>query len=127
MEPSTTKPEDRAKMVAGVRTLSLFYIGGALLLLALSIPLLLGMVPPNGLYGFRVEKTMSDATIWYAANKVLGADLLIASLVLLGTSVFLFTRRHVLTVLRVAMVGLAVTVLAVGAAIAHTAMAIGHM
>jgi uncharacterized membrane protein YfcA len=38
------------------------------------------MVPPNRWYGFRVAKTFSDERIWYAANRVMGYDLLIAGL-----------------------------------------------
>ena len=38
------------------------------LIAALSIPLLLRRVPPNGLYGFRTPRTLSSPDIWYPAN-----------------------------------------------------------
>jgi len=40
--------------------LSLF--SGALLA-ALSVPMIMGKIPPNGLYGFRVKKTMENPDI----------------------------------------------------------------
>jgi uncharacterized membrane protein len=43
---------------------------------------ILEKVPPNRWYGFRVAKTFSDERIWYAANRVMGYDLLIAGLVI---------------------------------------------
>ena len=33
-------------------------------LIALSIPLIPGKVPPNGLYGFRTPKTLSSRDVW---------------------------------------------------------------
>jgi len=39
---------------------------------ALAIPMILGRVPPNSLYGFRTSKTLSSQEIWYASNRVCG-------------------------------------------------------
>jgi hypothetical protein len=47
----------------------------------ISLPLVLGLVPPNSLYGFRTSLTLSSSAIWYAANGFLGWALLIAALV----------------------------------------------
>jgi hypothetical protein len=33
------------------------------LLAALSVPMIMGKIPPNGLYGFRVRKTMENPEI----------------------------------------------------------------
>lgn len=41
-------------------------------LIVLAIPLMLGMVPPNSLYGFRTPKTLSSPQIWYPANRISG-------------------------------------------------------
>ena len=38
-------------------------------LIIISLPLILGVVPPNHVYGFRTNKTLSDEKIWYKANK----------------------------------------------------------
>jgi len=48
--------------------------------IVISIPGILEKVPPNSWYGFRVAKTFSDERIWYAANRVMGIDLLLAGL-----------------------------------------------
>lgn len=43
--------------------------------------------PPNGTYGFRTKKTLSDPKIWYAANRASGHDLLVAGAVITASSV----------------------------------------
>jgi hypothetical protein len=68
----------------------LFQFSG-LLLIALSIPLILGKIPPNGLYGFRVKKTMENPDIWYPVNKYSGKWLLaVGSVMVLAASVLFF-------------------------------------
>ena len=57
-------------------TLMIMFLLTGLLLSALSIPLILGIIPPNGLYGFRVRKTIENPEIWYAVNKRSGIGLL---------------------------------------------------
>jgi uncharacterized membrane protein len=51
------------------------YLVGYLLpivMAALALPLILGKVPPNQLYGFRTPKTLSSPAIWYPANRIAG-------------------------------------------------------
>ena len=48
------------------------------MLILLGIPLILRIVPPNYIYGFRIPKTLSDDGVWYAANYVAGWDLVLA-------------------------------------------------
>jgi hypothetical protein len=60
--------------------LILFVVSG-LVLVGISIPLILGKIPPNGWYGFRVRKTMENPEIWYPVNQFAGKRLLLASLV----------------------------------------------
>lgn len=55
---------------------ALLYGLAGLLFIAIGIPLALKRVPPNRWYGFRTAKTLSNQTIWYAANRVVGTDLL---------------------------------------------------
>ena len=50
---------------------------GGVLSMALSIPLIRGRIPPNGLYGFRVKKTLADPRIWYPVNTYAGKWLLV--------------------------------------------------
>jgi hypothetical protein len=63
--------------------LIVLFIGTPALLIALSIPLLQGRVAPNGWYGVRTRKTLSDERIWYAANRGGGRLLLKGGIVLL--------------------------------------------
>ncbi len=55
----------------------------ALLILAASIPLVIGIVPRNSVYGIRTSKTMSDDAVWYPANRFGGWTLIAACLVYL--------------------------------------------
>lgn len=47
------------------------YVVPAIVILV-SIPMILGKVPPNRLYGFRTPKTLSSPDIWYPANRASG-------------------------------------------------------
>jgi uncharacterized membrane protein len=49
-----------------------------LVLIVVSIPLVMGVVPPNWIYGLRTAKTMSNPQIWYEANRHAGANLIVA-------------------------------------------------
>lgn len=51
------------------------------LLFLLSAPLVLRLVPPNRLYGFRNRKTLSRPDIWYPANGFAGYALMLAAAV----------------------------------------------
>lgn len=64
--------------------LVIFYVAAGLLLAGLSIPLILRRIPPNGLYGFRVRKTLENPEIWYTVNVFAGKRLLLVGL---GTAV----------------------------------------
>lgn len=47
---------------------------------ALGIPMMLGLVPPNRIYGFRTRRTLANRELWYRANRFAGYALFIASL-----------------------------------------------
>ena len=51
------------------------FVGTGLLLSTLAIPMILKKIKPNGLYGFRVRKTMENPEIWYAVNAYSGKRL----------------------------------------------------
>jgi uncharacterized membrane protein len=59
-----------------MRALTALYLGAGILLIALSLPLIQGRVPPNAWYGFRVPKTLNDPEVWYLANAYAGRLLL---------------------------------------------------
>ena len=54
--------------MADKELLLLLYCAAGVLLAGLSIPLIRRKVPPNGLYGFRIEKTMNNPELWYLVN-----------------------------------------------------------
>lgn len=55
----------------------------ALIVLALSIPLVMGLIPRNRLYGIRTRKTLADDRTWHAANRFGGWTLIVGSLIYL--------------------------------------------
>jgi uncharacterized membrane protein len=64
-------------------TLLLMQVVASLLLIGLSVPLIQRKIPPNGLYGFRVPRTLRDPVVWYEANAYAGKCLIWAGLVIL--------------------------------------------
>jgi hypothetical protein len=65
------------------------YVGTGLLLCILSIPMILKKVKPNGLYGFRVKKTLENPDIWYAVNCYSGKWLLATGLITIISTIVL--------------------------------------
>jgi uncharacterized membrane protein len=55
--------------------LLMFLVGGAVLI-GFSLPLILGRVPPNPWYGFRVGRSIDDPKLWYPVNAYSGRWLL---------------------------------------------------
>jgi uncharacterized membrane protein len=66
--------------------LVMFLISGVILV-ALSIPMILGKVAPNAIYGFRIPDTMNNPRIWYAVNAYSGKWLLITGLISIATCI----------------------------------------
>ena len=64
-----------------------FFIPASITLL-LALPLLLGLIPPNRLYGVRTATTLADKRRWYDANRYAGWTLLGASLFYLAIAAF---------------------------------------
>jgi uncharacterized membrane protein len=65
----------------------------ALLLFIVAVPLVLGAIPRNRLYGFRTRRTLSDDAIWYSVNRFAGFALMIASaLYLAATMIWPYSR-----------------------------------
>jgi uncharacterized membrane protein len=55
-------------------------LGLSVVLILVAIPLALGKVPPNVVYGFRTRATLADEDVWYDANAYFGRRLIVASL-----------------------------------------------
>jgi uncharacterized membrane protein len=66
------------------------FLFSGVLLAALSVPMIKGKIPPNGIYGFRVKKTMENPDIWYPVNAYSGKWLLIVGLVMVFAAIGLF-------------------------------------
>lgn len=75
--------------------MGLWVILTGLIIAGVSIPLILRMVPLNGLYGVRTAKTLSSPTAWYAGNVYGGKALLIAGLttIIIGLLIPVLTTR----------------------------------
>ncbi len=92
----------------------------------IGIPFILHIVPPNQMSGFRVDKTLSNERIWYAANRVMGIDLLIAGTVILGTTIA--TRIFLRDEKRLADgINLAVFITSLGGAAVHSFWALDRL
>ena len=68
-------------------TLLITFMVSGLVLAAVCVPLILGWIPPNGLYGFRVRKTMEHPEIWYPVNKYGGERMLLAGLLVVAAAI----------------------------------------
>ena len=44
-----------------------------------SLPLILSVVPPNRIYGFRTRQTLANRELWFRANRFAGCVFFIAS------------------------------------------------
>jgi cytochrome bd-type quinol oxidase subunit 1 len=51
----------------------------ALAFFILSIPLAIGAIPRNRLYGFRTKRTLANDAAWYRVNRFAGFAIMIAS------------------------------------------------
>ncbi|HEV7427230.1 MAG TPA: SdpI family protein [Thermoanaerobaculia bacterium] len=51
----------------------------AFALFIVTIPLALGVIPRNRLYGFRTKRTLADDAAWYPVNRFAGFAIMIAS------------------------------------------------
>jgi hypothetical protein len=59
-------------------------VASCVVIAAISVPLILRRVPPNGVYGFRTNLTRSSTDIWYSANAFMGWALLVAAIMSAG-------------------------------------------
>ncbi len=73
---------------------TLVFSGIGLLFIVLGLPLIRRSVKPNAWYGFRVKKTLSNIDIWYAANRVMGYDMLAAGLFIFISSILVYAISH---------------------------------
>jgi uncharacterized membrane protein len=58
----------------------------AAIFFVISIPLVLGTVPRNRLFGFRTKKTLASDAIWFGVNRFAGIAIMVASAVYFMTA-----------------------------------------
>ena len=103
-------------------TLMILYVASGVLLALLSVPLILGRIPPNHFYGFRVQATLKNRQLWYSANRYAGWRLLVVGLISIVAGVALSriprigVESYALACLGVVAVGLTV---ALGQSVQH--------
>jgi uncharacterized membrane protein len=73
-----------------MKTLLMLYLFSGALLAAIAVPLMMRRIGPNPLYGFRVEKTLQNPDIWYAANAYSGTQLFWIGLGTIAVSIALY-------------------------------------
>jgi len=71
----------------------LIYGAMGLLVTALSLPMMYDKIPPNGFYGFRTPRTLSDPSVWYPANRVAGRNLALAGMIVATTALVVFAMH----------------------------------
>jgi uncharacterized membrane protein len=98
-----------------------------LLIAGVAVPLVMGFVPAQPPVRLSLMKTLSDERIWYAANRVAGWDLLVAGLIIAAASLAVIAWGSGLTAATRMLVNVAVTVGALGLAVAHSAVALGRL
>lgn len=76
--------------MADKELLLLIYCAAGVLLAGLSIPLIRKKVPPNGIYGFRIEKTLNNPELWYLVNHYSARRMLWTALAFTGTALVLY-------------------------------------
>jgi uncharacterized membrane protein len=67
--------------------LMLLYVAAGLLVVGLALALISRKIPPNALYGFRLEQAMQDSRIWYAVNRHFGWRFLITGIAVVPAAI----------------------------------------
>jgi uncharacterized membrane protein len=67
-------------------------------IIAVSLPLVFNLIPPNWLYGFRTARTMSSEEVWYPANRVAGMAMAFAGVVWLLAAFLSASEVRVITI-----------------------------
>jgi uncharacterized membrane protein len=57
---------------------TVFLLIACALIAVAAVPLMLKLIPPNPIYGFRTPRALDDSALWFELNKFLGRALLIA-------------------------------------------------
>jgi uncharacterized membrane protein len=80
-------------MYAGEVVILVVFLVNSCVLLGLGIPLAMGRVGPNPLYGFRTSATLRDPAVWYPVNRVAGRWLAATGIAVACSAAFTFFAR----------------------------------
>jgi len=98
-----------------------------LMLIALCLPMALQKIKPNGWYGFRTPKTLSNEKIWYEANCIAGIDLSLAGVLTVFTAIALFPLSVFLSAKQTIIVMVVVTIGSLWGAVIHSFIALRRL
>jgi uncharacterized membrane protein len=105
----------------------LLYGIGGVFLIAISLPMIYDKVPPNGFYGFRTPRTMSNPNLWYPANRVAGRNMVLAGLIVIITALVVFAMQKSIHPKTAALTLLVVSLASLTGAVIHSLMALRRM
>jgi uncharacterized membrane protein len=105
----------------------LLYGIGGVFLIAISLPMMYDKVPPNGFYGFRTPRTMSNPNLWYPANRVAGRNMVLAGLIVIITALVVFAMQKSMHPKTAALSLLVVSLASLTGAVIHSLMALRRM
>jgi uncharacterized membrane protein len=52
-----------------------------LIYVAIGIPMVMKLIPPNSIYGYRTPRTLNDETVWYTVNANTGLAFIICGVI----------------------------------------------
>lgn len=102
--------------------LVLMWLGSGILFLLLSVPLVAGRVPRNGLYGFRTNKTLGSDEVWYPANSYAGRQMAGAGVAIVLGAAALLTCANRLSVDTIGYLGLGLVLIPLLVAVVRSAI-----
>jgi len=105
---------------------SMFLTSG-LLYAGISLPLVVEKIKPNKWYGYRTKRTLSNPRIWYAANKVMGFDMLLAGLTIAFFASMVIGFGRSLPLIAAIGLNLAVMFVSIGCAVVHSFLSLRQL
>lgn len=102
--------------------LVLMWLGSGIMLCLISLPLIAGRVPRNGLYGFRTARTLGSDEAWYPANRYAGRQLAGAGLAITLGAAAMLTFANRLGLDTVGYLGLGLVLIPLLVAVARSVM-----
>lgn len=98
-----------------------------LLLTIVGIPFYLEKVAPNRWSGVRLSKTYADPVVWYAANKVLGQNFIIAGISIFVLTLAVLLLAHYVPSLQTTRINTGILLVALAAAVFYTYLTVNRM